>query len=164
MPVRRTREGDNKAWIRGTEDARSGSIEFVFDIGDKRFRVVRTRTKSGRATLNISQKDGEEWLNLSAERIKDTQVEIEKILGMDSMTFRSCALIMQDQYGLFLQAKKEDRMTILGNLLGLSVYGLMEQEAKKLLADTKRNLLSKKENVKVKSEVRCRKRKSGRGT
>ena len=88
-----TREGDNKAWIRGTEDARSGSIEFVFDIGDKRFRVVRTRTKSGRATLNISQKDGEEWLNLSAERIKDTQAEIEKILGMDSMTFRSCALI-----------------------------------------------------------------------
>ena len=71
---------------------------------------------------------------------------------MDSMTFRSCALIMQDQYGLFLQAKKEDRMTILGNLLGLSVYGLMEQEAKKLLADTKRNLLSKKEAVKVKSE------------
>lgn len=147
-----TREGDNKAWIRGTEDARSGTIEFVFDIGEKRFRVVRTRTKSGRATLNISQKDGEEWLNLSAERIKDTQSEIEKILGMDSMTFRSCALIMQDQYGLFLQAKKEERMTILGNLLGLSVYGLMEQETKKLLADTRRSLLSKKEAVKVKTE------------
>ena len=147
-----TREGDNKAWIRGTEDARSGSIEFVFDIGDKRFRVVRTRTKSGRATLNISQKDGEEWLNLSAERIRDTQDEIEKILGMDSMTFRSCALIMQDQYGLFLQAKKEDRMTILGNLLGLSVYGLMEQEAKKLLSDTRRSLMAKKEAVKVKTE------------
>lgn len=147
-----TREGDNKAWIRGTEDARSGSIEFVFDIGEKRFRVVRTRTKSGRATLNISQKDGEEWLNLSAERIRDTQEEIEKILGMDSMTFRSCALIMQDQYGLFLQAKKEDRMTILGNLLGLSVYGLMEQEAKKLLADTRRSLMAKKEAVKVKTE------------
>lgn len=147
-----TREGDNKAWIRGTEDARSGSIEFVFDIGEKRFRVVRTRTKSGRATLNISQKDAEEWLNLSAERIRDTQDEIEKILGMDSMTFRSCALIMQDQYGLFLQAKKEERMTILGNLLGLSVYGLMEQEAKKLLADTRRSLMAKKEAVKVKTE------------
>ena len=147
-----TREGDNKAWIRGSEDARSGSIEFIFDIGEKRFRIVRTRTKSGRATLNISQKDGEEWINLSAERIKDTQAEIEKILGMDSMTFRSCALIMQDQYGLFLQAKKEDRMTILGNLLGLSVYGVMEQDAKKRLADTKRNLMSKKEAVKVKAE------------
>ena len=48
-----TREGDSKAWIRGTEDARSGSIEFVFDIGEKRFRVVRTRTKSGKPTLNL---------------------------------------------------------------------------------------------------------------
>lgn len=147
-----TREGDTKAWIRGSEDARSGSIEFVFDIGDKRFRVVRTRTKSGRATLNISSKSGEEWLNLSAEKIRDTQAEVEKILGMDAMTFKSCALIMQDQYGLFLQAKKEDRMAILGNLLGLGVYGIMEQEARKLLADAKRQLLSQKEAVRVKTE------------
>lgn len=91
-----TREGDNKAWIRGTEDARSGSIEFVFDIGDKRFRVVRTRTKSGKPTLNLSQYEENEWRNISKERIADTQAEIEKLLGMDSMTFRSCALIMQD--------------------------------------------------------------------
>lgn len=88
-----TREGDNKAWIRGTEDARSGSIEFVFDIGDKRFRVVRTRTKSGKPTLNLSQYEENEWRNISKERIADTQAEIEKLLGMDSMTFRSCALV-----------------------------------------------------------------------
>ena len=72
-----TREGDNKAWIRGTEDARSGSIEFVFDIGDKRFRVVRTRTKSGKPTLNLSQYEENEWRNISKERIADTQAEIE---------------------------------------------------------------------------------------
>ena len=99
-----TREGDCKAWIRGTEDARSGSIEFIFDIGEKRFRVVRTRTKSGKPTLNLSQyqEESADWMNLSKERIVDTQAEIEKLLGMDSMTFRSCALIMQDQYGLEL--------------------------------------------------------------
>ena len=107
-----TREGDCKAWIRGTEDARSGSIEFIFDIGEKRFRVVRTRTKSGKPTLNLSQyqEESADWMNLSKERIVDTQAEIEKLLGMDSMTFRSCALIMQDQYGLFLQAKKDERI------------------------------------------------------
>ena len=94
-----TREGDCKAWIRGTEDARSGSIEFIFDIGEKRFRVVRTRTKSGKPTLNLSQyqEESADWMNLSKERIVDTQAEIEKLLGMDSMTFRSCALIMQAQ-------------------------------------------------------------------
>lgn len=149
-----TREGDNKAWIRGTEDARSGMIEFIFDIGDKRFRVTRTRMKSGRATLNLSQMDesGSEWLNLSKERIYDTQAEIEKVLGMDSMTFRSCALIMQDQYGLFLQAKKDERIAILGNLLGLGIYGVMELDARRKLGDEKKLLMSKKEQVKVKTD------------
>lgn len=137
-----TREGDCKAWIRGTEDTRSGSIEFIFDIGEKRFRVVRTRTKSGKPTLNLSQyqEESTDWLNLSKERIIDTQAEIEKLLGMDSMTFRSCALIMQDQYGLFLQAKKDERIAILGNLLGLGIYGVMELDARKKLADARKEL------------------------
>lgn len=147
-----TREGDNKAWIRGTEDARSGSIEFVFDIGDKRFRVVRTRTKSGKPTLNLSQYEENEWRNISKERIADTQAEIEKLLGMDSMTFRSCALIMQDQYGLFLQAKKDERMAILAKLLGLGIYGVMELDSKKKLSEQRKELASKKEAVRIKMD------------
>ena len=147
-----TREGDNKAWIRGTEDARSGSIEFIFEIGKDRFRVVRTRTKSGKPTLNISQLDGVEWLNLSKERIIDTQAEIIRILGMDAMTFKSCALIMQDQYGLFLQARKDERINILSNLLGLGVYNIMELESKKRLSDSKKKLSEKKEAVRIKKE------------
>lgn len=149
-----TREGDNKSWIRATEEARSGAIEFVFDIGINRFRVVRTRTKSGKPTLNLSQlsEDGTEWRNLSKERINETQNEINRVLGMDSMTFKSCALIMQDQYGLFLQARKDERIAILGNLLGLGIYGVMEVGARKQLADAKRELMSKKEAVKVKLE------------
>lgn len=128
-----TREGDCKAWIRGTEDARSGSIEFIFDIGEKRFRVVRTRTKSGKPTLNLSQyqEESADWMNLSKERIIDTQAEIEKLLGIDSMTFRSCALIMQDQYGLFLQAKKDERIAILGNLLGHVREKVAKEDAKR---------------------------------
>lgn len=150
-----TREGDNKSWIRGTEDARSGSIEFVFDIGESRFRVVRTRTKSGKPTLNLSQlnEDDTDWLNLSKERINDTQSEILRVLGMDSMTFRSCALIMQDQYGLFLQARKDERISILGNLLGLGIYGIMEQDARKRLGDAKRTLMQKKDAVKIKDDI-----------
>lgn len=147
-----TREGDNKAWIRGTEDARSGSIEFVFDIGDKKFRVVRTRTKSGKPTLNLSQYEENEWRNISKERIADTQAEIEKLLGMDSMTFRSCALIMQDQYGLFLQAKKDERMAILAKLLGLGIYGVMELDSKKKLSEQRKELASKKEAVRIKTD------------
>ena len=100
---------------------------FTFRIGEKKFRVTRTRSKSGKPTLNLSEFADGDWQDRSMEKIKDTQDEIINILGMDSLTFKACALIMQDQYGLFLQAQKEERMVILGNLLGLGVYEAMNK-------------------------------------
>ena len=138
------REGDLTGWIRADEKAHSGSICFTFSIGKHVFRVTRTRTKSGKATLNISEAVNGEWQDRSCEKIRDTQVVIENVIGMDSLTFRSCALIMQDQYGLFLQASKEDRMTILGNILGLGVYEDMAKLAKDEVADSNREIAQKK--------------------
>lgn len=123
------REGELTGWIRNDEKARSGAIIFTFRIGEKTFRVTRTRARSGKGTLNLSELVDGEWRDRSKEKYKDTQTEIINILGMDSITFKSCALIMQDQYGLFLQAPKEDRMVILGNLLGLGIYEAMNKIA-----------------------------------
>lgn len=134
------REGDLTGWIRADEKARSGSIIFVFSIGEHTFRVTRTRTKSGKATLNLAEQIEGEWQNRSCEKIKDTQKKIIDVIGMDSLTFRSCALIMQDQYGLFMEASKEDRMTILGNILGLGVYDSMEQIAREDTTEANRQI------------------------
>lgn len=46
------REGDLTGWICNDPDVRSGSIQFTFSIGEATYRVTRTRTKSGKATLN----------------------------------------------------------------------------------------------------------------
>lgn len=146
-----TREGDQKAWIRGTADARSGMIEFIWEVGESRFRVVRTRTKSGKPTLNLSQlAENGEWINLSMERIVDTQAEILRILGMDPLTFKSCALIMQDQYGLFLQAKKDERIAVLSVLLGLGIYGDMEADARQQARSVRSTLMHLKDEQKIK--------------
>lgn len=98
------REGDLTGWICNDPDARSGSIKFTFYLGDKLYRVTRTRTKSGKATLNLSEYVDESWQNRSAEKYRDTQTIIENTIGMDSLTLKATGLIMQDQYGLFLQA------------------------------------------------------------
>lgn len=116
-------------WLRNDEKARSGSIMFTFRIGEKKYRVTRTRARSGKGTLNIAQFVDGDWKDCSKERYNDTQQEILNIIGMDSFTFKSCALIMQDQYGLFLQAKPEERVEVLGTLLGLGVYQIMERIA-----------------------------------
>ncbi len=138
-------------WLRNDENVRSGYISFTFGIGDAVYRVVRTRTKSGKGSLNLSELVNGEWQDRSQEKFNDTQADIERIIGVDSLTFRSCALIMQDQYGLFLQAKKEDRMVILGNLLGLGIYGAMEDIAKDLAADRNRVINGKRKNIEVQS-------------
>lgn len=131
------REGELTGWVRGDDNGCKGMIMFTFRIGEKTYRVTRTRSrpklgsknKTGDGKLNISELVDGEWHNRSKEKYRDTQTEIINILGMDSLTFKSCALIMQDQYGLFLQAPKEDRMVILGNLLGLGIYEAMNKIA-----------------------------------
>lgn len=74
-----TREGDCKAWIRGTEDARSGSIEFIFEIGNKRFRVVRTRTKSGnlihKKAVEMRKKTDEQLVHYVEDRVEKARSE-----------------------------------------------------------------------------------------
>ena len=136
------REGELTGWICNDPEARSGAIKFTFRLGDRLYRVTRTRMKSGKATLNISEQMDGEWVDRSKEKIKDTQQEIENIIGMDSLTLKACALIMQDQYGLFLQADKEARMNILGSILGLGIYAGMEELAAERATDANRAVRS----------------------
>ena len=136
------REGELTGWICNDPEARSGAIKFTFKLGDRLYRVTRTRQKSGKATLNIAEYIEGEWVDRSKEKFKDTQQEIINIIGMDSLTLKACALIMQDQYGLFLQADKEARMNILGSILGLGIYGDMEELAANRATDTNRTIRS----------------------
>lgn len=130
-------------WICNAPDARSGAIKFTFKLDDRLYRVTRTRQKSGKATLNIAEFVEGEWVDRSKEKFKDTQQEIINIIGMDSLTLKACALIMQDQYGLFLQADKEARMNILGSILGLGIYADMETLAADKATETNRTNCTK---------------------
>lgn len=143
------REGSNTGWIRNDEKARSGSISFTFGLGEKTYRVVRTRAKSGKGTLNLSELIEGEWIDRSKEKYKDTQDEIIKVLGMDSLTFKACVLIMQDQYGLFLEAGKDIRIDVLSNLIGLEIYNSMEDMAGAELAEMRRQIARQKNTISI---------------
>lgn len=165
------REGDLTGWIRSDEEARSGSIVFTFRIGANTYRVARTRLKSGKATLNLAELADGDWMNLSCEKNKDTQREINNLIGMDSLTLRSCALVMQDQYGLFMEAGKGDRMTILSTILGLGIYGVMEELARIKSTETSREISERKiiinsrqEQIHPEADVRDRLREAQEDT
>jgi exonuclease SbcC len=149
-----TREKELTGWIRNGE--KSGSIIFTFKLGDNAWRVTRTRSKS-KGTLalakllyfggiDLSSDVGggsmpiEKWEDKSCELMKDTQQKIIDLLGMDCDTFQSCVLIMQDQYGKFMEASKDDRMAVLANLLGLGIYDELAKIASGKLTDANREV------------------------
>jgi len=135
-----TREKDLVSWINNSEKAKSGSIQFTFKIGTRIFKVSRTRTKSSKGTLNMFEFINDDWQNISKDKMVDTQSLIIDILGMDCQTFKSCALIMQDEYDIFLKTDKENRMSMLSYILGLGIYDKLSKESKEKLTELNRQL------------------------
>ncbi|MCK9325557.1 MAG: exonuclease subunit SbcD [Bacteroidales bacterium] len=143
-----TREVELTGWI--TNGEKSGMITFEFSMGESIWKVIRTRARSGKTTLALQEYTGsvlEPWADRGDVKVRDTQERIIALLGMDAMTFRCCGLIMQDAYGLFLEADREDRMSVLGNILGLGVYEQLEELAKKQVTDTNRELVKARDKL-----------------
>jgi len=145
--IREGRKGDLTGWINNDTAAKSGMLDFIFGMGETDWRVVRTRAKSGKVTLSLSELINDEWADRSCTKKDDTQAKIISLMGMDAMTFRSCALIMQDAYGLFLEADREERMLVLGNLLGLSVYEQLAELAKAKVTEVNRSIEKSKMQI-----------------
>lgn len=149
------RGGDITGWIKSNE--KSGNIIFTFQLGFDIYRVTRTRQRSGKPTLAISKLEGLSegikynkdfdfnWKDISCQKLVDTQLKIIQILGMNADTFKSCVLIMQNQCSKFMEAKSDDRMSVLANLLGLGIYEQLEENTKKLLTEVNRQLKHEKE-------------------
>lgn len=148
-----TRKEDIGGWVR--DGTKSGSITFTFGLGGQDYRVIRTRAKSGRGTLALQRwdADGQAWADESDTTMKLTQARIERLLGMDCTTFCSIALIRQDAYGLFLEAGSDQRMAVLSALLGLDIYGRMEDLAKAGATEQRRKLAAIRERSAILDET-----------
>lgn len=127
------REGELTGWISNGNDIKSGAITFEFLMGVDKWRVIRTRAKSGKTTLALQKHIDTEWKDFSGDKKEQTQEKILNLLGMDALTFKSCALIMQDNYGVFLEADETERIQVLGNILGLGIYDKLHDFAKEEL-------------------------------
>lgn len=148
------REGDLTGWISSDIDVRSGNIRFRFKIGSKTYEVNRSRTKSGKAGLSILEVGAAVSEDISELKKEDTQKKIVDILGMDSRMFKVCVMIMQDNYGLFLEASKDERMKILSRILGLEVYEILEKRFDNERLDHGRKVKALMEQVeKIDSEL-----------
>ena len=78
------------------------------------------------------------WESRTRETVKETQAELERLLGFSRATLRASSLLMQGDATAWVDRDPRDRKKVLADVLGLDLYGrlLDEARARRRAADT----------------------------
>jgi len=113
-------------------------VEFDFAVGEQVYRIVRKHAKpkrrraSGQSSLDLLIADGDGFKVISGDRITQTQQKIISLLRMDYDTFINSAFLRQGHADEFTIANPAKRKQVLADILGLSFYDELEEQAKEL--------------------------------
>ncbi len=113
-------------------------VEFDFTVGRQPYRIIRKHSKpkrrgsSGQSSLDLLIASGDGFKVASGDTINQTQQKIIHILHMDYDTFRNSAYLRQGHADEFTLKKAAERKEVLADILGLSFYDELEEQAKEL--------------------------------
>ncbi|MEK7353043.1 MAG: SMC family ATPase [Chloroflexota bacterium] len=117
-------------------------VEFDFSVGQETYRVIRKHTRpkrqrgSGQSSLDLliaSPSQGkDDFKVLSGTAIRETEQKIRDTLHMDYKTFNNSAYLSQGHADEFTIATAAERKQVLTDILGLSLYDQLEEQAKEL--------------------------------
>lgn len=106
-------------------------VRVDFEASSTDYRIVRARTKKGKADLRLYQLVGENWEDLTQKTAKETEAELAKILKISHGAFRASILFAQaDLHGLASVTPRE-RKAMLKEPLQILVYNEFEKISKK---------------------------------
>lgn len=113
-------------------------VEFEFDLGGTRYRVLRKRALRGGGgnvrgvgSLDL-QVCGEEgaYRSVAGNTMHETQRRLSELLRMEYDTFVNSAFILQGKADAFTLKPPADRKKVLADLLGLDAYDAYEEMAR----------------------------------
>ena len=113
-------------------------VEFDFAVGEQPYRIIRKHSKpkrrgrSGQTILEFQIATGDGFKSISGDSITQTQQKIINVLHMDYTTFVNSAFLRQGHADEFANQPPTKRKEVLGNILGLSFYDELEEQAKEL--------------------------------
>lgn len=117
----RSRSDDDIVNRLAARDGEQAKVQFDFDLEEEVYRVIR-RKRPGRSTeLEFQIHQGADaWETLTEGRLRETQAEIEQLLGMSFDTFTNASFFLQGQADAFTTKTAGKRKEILADLLGVS--------------------------------------------
>lgn len=112
-------------------------VEFEFQFGRNRYRVIRKRTlKSGARrvqsvpTLEFQVFDQGKYQTITGNSVQETQRKIIDVLRMDYDTFVNSAFLRQGRADEFTVKDPGERKKVLADILGLGFYDELEARAR----------------------------------
>lgn len=116
-------------------------VSFHFEVGEKVYRVVRTRgLKSGDSEVRLEVKSGKIWENITSSHIKVTNQTIIDIVGLDYESFTKGILLPQGKFDVFLKGTATERIKLLGDLCGSAIVEQMAKHVSEKERDLKRDI------------------------
>ena len=111
-------------------------VELEFLAQDARYRVTRRHTsgvarRRGPSDLQLQVRGDEEYYPITGNSIRDTQVKIDQLTGMDYDTFINSAFLLQGRADEFTNKTPGQRKEVLSRILGLGFYDRLQERAKR---------------------------------
>ena len=113
-------------------------VEFNFAVGEQPYRVIRKHSKpkrrgrSGQTILEFQIATGNGFRSITGNSKDETQKKITDVLHMNYQTFTNSAFLMQGHADEFTIKRPVERKEVLANILGLSLYDELEEQAKEM--------------------------------
>ncbi len=114
------------------------SVLLEFEVGGRGYRIARSaRANNGPVQVRLEHRNGKGW-EPSADRVKEIEAEVVKIVGLDYDAFTRSVVLPQGQFDAFLKGEPKERRKILVALLNLGVYEDMHRIANARAAEARR--------------------------
>jgi len=113
-------------------------VEFNFFVGEQLYRIIRKHSRpkssraSGQSSLDLLIADNGGFSLITADTKSQTQQKVISLLNMDYDTFINSALLKQGRADEFTKQPPAKRKEVLANILGLSLYDRLEENAREL--------------------------------
>lgn len=112
-------------------------VELVFDVEGVRYRVVRSysRSATGKTSrpeleFGIFEPESKSFRPLTGSTIRETQEQLNRILGIDYDTFINSAFLLQGRSDEFTKKNPSERKEILSRILNLGKFEQLAQLAR----------------------------------
>ncbi len=113
-------------------------VDFDFAVGQQTYRIIRKHTKprrrraSGQTILEFQLATENGFRPITGNSVRETEQKIKDTLHMDYDTFINSAFLRQGHADEFTVANPSKRKQVLADILGLSLYDELEEQAKEL--------------------------------